>query len=84
MKKITKTRTRRNSSGSCKTLREETGSWLWSRCYQCGHRLAFASTGCPQCGIDFDGRKMPKRWPEKCDCERCTDAKRRHRVGPHR
>lgn len=51
------------------------GSWLWQRCYACGHRLRFASTGCPQCGENFDGRTMPKRWPEHCDCERCEDAR---------
>jgi hypothetical protein len=53
---------------------EERGCWLWSRCYACGHRLRFPSTGCPQCGEDFDGRKMPKKWPEKCECERCEAA----------
>lgn len=51
------------------------GSYLWERCYKCGHRLAFASTGCPQCGEDFDGRKDPKKWPESCDCKRCTEAR---------
>lgn len=54
------------------TDRKERGSWLWSRCYACGHRLRFDSTGCPQCGEDFDGRNNPRKWPEKCDCERCT------------
>lgn len=57
------------------TDRKEKGSWLWERCYACGHRLALASTGCPQCNEMFDGRKEPKRWPEKCDCERCADAR---------
>ena len=47
----------------------------WSRCYACGHRLALASTGCPQCGEDFDGRKMPRKFPERCECERCTAAR---------
>lgn len=57
------------------TDRKERGCWLWSRCYACGHRLRFSSTGCPQCGEEFDGRKQPKRWPEKCDCERCVKAR---------
>lgn len=54
---------------------KDDGSYLWERCYACGHRLAFSSTACPQCGIDFDGRKDPKRWPEKCDCDRCKVAR---------
>jgi len=55
--------------------KKDDGSYLWERCYDCGHRLRFASDGCPQCGIHFDGRKDPKKWPERCDCERCTDAR---------
>lgn len=51
------------------------GSYLWERCYRCGHRLAFASTACPQCGTEFDGRADPKRWPERCDCARCAAAR---------
>jgi predicted RNA-binding Zn-ribbon protein involved in translation (DUF1610 family) len=51
--------------------KKDDGSYLWERCYSCGHRLAYASTACPQCGIEFDGRKDPKKWPEKCDCPRC-------------
>jgi uncharacterized OB-fold protein len=57
------------------TNRKERGCWLWSRCYKCGHRLALSSNACPQCSESFDGRKMPKRWPEKCDCERCEAAR---------
>ena len=41
---------------------EERGCWLWHRCYACGHELRFASTGCPQCGEDFDGRVEPEVW----------------------
>jgi predicted RNA-binding Zn-ribbon protein involved in translation (DUF1610 family) len=52
------------------------GSYLWERCYSCGHRLAYASDACPQCGIDFDGRNDPKKWPEKCDCPRCVEARK--------
>lgn len=52
--------------------KKEKGSWLWSRCYACGHKLRFSSSDCPQCGEMFDGRKMPKRWPAKCKCERCA------------
>ncbi len=48
------------------------GSYLWERCYGCGHRLRFDSDGCPQCGIHFDGRDDPKVWPEHCDCPRCN------------
>ena len=47
------------------------GSYLWKRCYSCGHRLRFASDSCPQCGIHFDGRKAPKHYPERCECDRC-------------
>lgn len=59
---------------------EETGSWLWSRCYDCGHRLALPSDSCPQCGTHFEGRRMPKRFPEKCQCERCVAARQGRRV----
>lgn len=54
---------------------DDDGSYLWERCYDCGHRLRFASDGCPQCGIHFDGRKTPKKFPEHCECERCTAAR---------
>ena len=55
---------------------EDDHSYLWERCYKCGHRLRFASSGCPQCGASFDGRpNAPKTWPEKCDCPRCVDAR---------
>lgn len=54
---------------------KDDGSYLWERCYSCGHRLRFASTGCPQCGKTFDGRTDPKKWPESCDCPRCVDAR---------
>ena len=53
-------------------MMEHEGCYLWERCYSCGHRLRFSSSACPQCGVEFDGRKDPKRWPEKCDCERCV------------
>lgn len=56
------------------TNRKERGCWLRSRCYACGHTLRFQSTGCPQCGENFDGRKNPKRWPRVCDCARCRPA----------
>ena len=51
------------------------GSYLWERCYSCGHRLRFDSDGCPQCGIHFDGRADPEPWPDNCDCPRCTTAR---------
>lgn len=57
------------------TAEQERGSWLWERCYVCGHRLRFASTACPQCGHEFDGRDAPDRFPELCECERCADAR---------
>lgn len=56
------------------TDKKEKGAWLWQRCYACGHTLRFASNGCPQCGEEFDGRNPPKRWPKKCECERCKPA----------
>ena len=57
------------------TDRKEKGSWLWPRCYACGHRLRFDSNACPQCSEEFDGRNEPRKWPEKCDCQRCADAR---------
>ncbi len=52
--------------------------YLWERCFKCGHRLRFASDGCPQCGADLSARKdPPKRWPEKCECQRCSEARAR-------
>jgi hypothetical protein len=57
------------------TDRTEEGSWVWDRCYACGHRLALASNGCPHCGQMFDGRTPPRRYPEQCGCERCTQAR---------
>lgn len=52
---------------------ENAGCWLRHRCYACGHQLRFASTACPQCGEDFDGREAPRTWPKTCDCARCSD-----------
>lgn len=56
---------------------KERDCWLWHRCYACGHRLRFASTVCPQCGEEFDGRRQPRKgqWPERCDCDRCVLAR---------
>lgn len=50
-------------------------AYLWDRCYACGHRLRFASTACPQCGEEFNGRDDPKTWPERCGCVRCAEAR---------
>lgn len=55
--------------------KEDDGSYLWERCYACGHRLAFASDSCPQCGIHFKDGDDPPNWPEKCQCERCIAAR---------
>lgn len=52
------------------------GSYLWERCYACGHRLRFASDGCPQCGIHFVDGDDPPNWPEDCDCPRCEQARK--------
>jgi hypothetical protein len=54
---------------------EDDGSYLWQRCYACGHRLAFASDSCPQCGIHFVAGDDPPNWPETCQCDRCTEAR---------
>lgn len=54
---------------------KDDGCYLWERCYKCGHRLRFSSSACPQCGITFDGRDDPKKWPERCECERCSEAR---------
>jgi hypothetical protein len=56
------------------TSKNERGCWLRDRCYKCGHRLRFASTGCPQCGEEFHGRDI-KRFPESCECDRCEMAR---------
>ena len=63
--------------------KSERGSWLRSQCYACGHRLRFDSTGCPQCGEEFHGRAV-KRYPEKCECDRCTMARDGAVMGLHR
>lgn len=57
--------------------RRDDEMYLWERCYSCGHRLALSSTDCPQCSTHFDGRKDPKKWPEECECDRCTEARKR-------
>lgn len=54
------------------TRKKDEGAWLRQRCYECGHTLRFPATGCPQCGAEFDGRAAPKRWPKKCQCQRCA------------
>lgn len=51
------------------------GFSLWARCYDCGHRLRFEASGCPQCGEHFDGRAEPDVFPDSCDCERCERAR---------
>ncbi len=56
-------------------MRRRGGFWLRGRCYKCGHRLAFASCNCPQCGIEFAHGREPKRFPEKCECKRCMTAR---------
>lgn len=55
--------------------KEDDGSYLWERCYACGHRLALASDSCPQCGIHFEDGDDPPNWPETCECDRCTEAR---------
>lgn len=55
---------------------DDTGSYLWDRCYGCGHRMAFASTACPQCGIHFEDGDDPPNWPETCACDRCVQARK--------
>lgn len=54
---------------------DDDDSYLWQRCYVCGHRLAFASDSCPQCGIRFQDGDDPPNWPEKCQCDRCRQAR---------
>lgn len=56
--------------------KDDDGSYLWERCYECGHRLAFSSDSCPQCNTTFDEREDPNKYPEKCNCPRCTDARK--------
>jgi hypothetical protein len=55
---------------------DEGGFWLRERCYKCGHRLAFAASACPQCGIEFAHGDDPKRWPDRCECKRCDAARK--------
>lgn len=51
-------------------------AWLMDRCHACGHRLSFASTGCPQCGADSIAPWFePSEFPELCECERCQKAR---------
>lgn len=54
---------------------EDDGSYMWERCYSCGHRLRFSADGCPKCGIHFDGRADPEPWPDVCECPRCCTAR---------
>lgn len=62
--------------GKCwKPLPDDDGSYLWQRCYGCGHRLAYASDSCPQCGIHFIDGDDPPNWPETCACDRCVEAR---------
>lgn len=53
---------------------DNAGTWLRDRCYACGHQLAFAASGCPQCGETFDGRDDPDEFPDVCRCNRCEGA----------
>jgi predicted amidophosphoribosyltransferase len=56
--------------------KDDGGVALRVRCYSCGHRMAFFASACPQCGIEFDDdKKDPKRWPDNCQCKRCTEAR---------
>ena len=48
---------------------------LWSRCYACGHRLAYSASACPQCDVAFDDRSAPEVFPEACECRRCRAAR---------
>lgn len=50
----------------------DTQHWLRKRCYACGHALAYAATGCPQCREHFDGRDDPDVFPAICKCKRCA------------
>jgi hypothetical protein len=52
---------------------DESGGWLRGQCYACGHRLRFASSGCPQCGEHFHGHDVPVN--DVCDCARCIPAR---------
>jgi predicted RNA-binding Zn-ribbon protein involved in translation (DUF1610 family) len=57
--------------------------WLMDRCHACGHRLRFASTGCPQCGADSIAPWFtPSEFPELCECERCQKARANGGYGP--
>lgn len=54
---------------------DDGGSYLWERCYSCGHLLAHVSDSCPQCGIHFKDGDDPPNWPEECGCPRCQEAR---------
>ncbi len=50
--------------------------WMSDRCARCGHRLAFASNGCPQCSKDMmPPWDEPAELPDTCQCERCIKAR---------
>lgn len=55
---------------------EEELSPLMERCHECGHRLSRLASHCPQCHAQaaFPWQE-PKSYPEKCDCERCAEAR---------
>lgn len=43
---------------------------LLNRCPSCGHFLAYAASGCPQCRVQFEETDPDVFWT--CECERCA------------
>lgn len=55
---------------------KDDGLYLADRCWSCGHRLRFMASHCPQCNVAMKA-KDPKKFPEKCQCDRCTEARKK-------
>jgi len=54
--------------------------WMTERCASCGHRFAFESSDCPQCDEKAAPPwEIPETWPERCECDRCVNARKRSR-----
>lgn len=70
--------TREEADAFADALNEIT--WITERCAECGHRFAFASDSCPQCGAPAAPPwQEPEQWPEDCECDRCEAARKPRR-----
>jgi hypothetical protein len=68
-------RVRAGACGRALVDAEDSGLWLYDRCDQCGHRLRFEASGCPQCSAQFGAPWKRAQIPDVCECERCREAR---------